>query len=87
MRSVSRSTGWERYAFAAEIRKKVGVSDDPQVIELIKVFERHIESRRAVFKASRSEDCVIPELRQQFEREGLSLLPPEDKPAAGGIFD
>ncbi|MGY3231842.1 hypothetical protein ACVWWJ_003326 [Luteibacter sp. HA06] len=60
-------------SFAAEIRRKIGVANDPQVAELIKVFERHIDSRRAVFKTSRSEDCVIPELREQFKKEGLSV--------------
>jgi hypothetical protein len=63
--------------FAAEIRREIGVADDPQVEELTKVFERHIDSRRAIFKMSRSEDCVIPELREQFKKEGLSVLPPE----------
>ncbi|MDQ0008437.1 hypothetical protein J2T07_000596 [Luteibacter jiangsuensis] len=63
-------------SFAAEIRRKIGVADDPQVAELTKVFERHIDSRRTIFKTSRSEDCVIPELREKFIKEGLSVLPP-----------
>lgn len=62
-------------SFAAEIRRKIGVVDDPQVAELTKVFERHIDSRRTIFKTSHTEDCVIPELREKFIKEGLSVLP------------
>ncbi|MDY1548546.1 hypothetical protein [Luteibacter sahnii] len=61
--------------FAADIRREMKVNDDHFVLKLAKIFEDHIDARRQFFVQSRSEDSVIPELAEQFKKEGLSVLP------------